>query len=681
MNGEIVTDSESDNADDYVGIASIADERAKRIIARKRKSLARRVRRQKAKALAARNFLSRKVSKRINTIVDRFPDIGDTIETFVSNSNIGADAWRRTGVLTFDGNLRVNKKVTYERIRQHLMDKYNHKFSYGTVIQLCVARNRRRRASKNYRGVAKVTTRRARKGFELHYNPDKHWSSSLYRGLNLIQYTDGSDIVNINRDDASGFRLDTLATHSQHGTPAVSGQNVLTTHTDYVNKYPSSLQTTSYNFTGTMNTEMCAGVKGAKIFPKNPAQHYADLKMLSKVPELQSVFMNPSTGIQKRLDCVRVDGATDEGPSHLEVKFYWAARHLEEGKMVTLLSSCSSGSSYLNKVELQNGCLSLGHANLFIPSTLNGSVYNPETGALDMEKVKSNLELATDVYIERVNGCPCGRTVIHLYRGANSSDLQDKGNDLTIFLKGSKKKKEQLRKEKPDVYKYFKKVWDVRQRHEIPGLPPQYLYLLVCCFQHDCPHPLCQRGSEVLSMEWYPGGPRVDTLPLPIPDPLQPWGNVLCKKCTGFCAGHFMKPEEALKSDATPMSKPPSTMLKDFYSSLKQRDPTDEQLQKIAKQTLLPVGGVVMWLEHLKTVDSNRKRGAAKAAETRRLNRCSKQAEKVYSCGICGAVYDDETEEVEFWVGCDNCDTWFHGTCIDVTTDNEPDKYFCNACV
>jgi len=63
-----------------------------------------------------------------------------------------------------------------------------------------------------------------------------------------------------------------------------------------------------------MNTEMCAGVvKGAKIFPKNPAQHYADLKMLSKVPELQSVFMNPSTGIQKRLDCVRVDGATDEG--------------------------------------------------------------------------------------------------------------------------------------------------------------------------------------------------------------------------------------------------------------------------------------------------------------------------------------------------------------------------------
>ena len=47
-----------------------------------------------------------------------------------------------------------------------------------------------------------------------------------------------------------------------------------------------------------------------------------------------------------------------------------------------------------------------------------------------------------------------------------------------------------------------------------------------------------------------------------------------------------------------------------------------------------------MWLDHLKTVDSNRKRGAAKAAETRRFKRCSKSAEtsdSLYSCGIYGA--------------------------------------------
>ena len=77
--------------------------------------------------------------------------------------------------------------------------------------------------------------RRARKGFELKYNPDRHWSGALYKSLNFIQYTDWSDITSINRDDASGFRLDTLTTHGKHATPAVTSRNILTTHTDYVN--------------------------------------------------------------------------------------------------------------------------------------------------------------------------------------------------------------------------------------------------------------------------------------------------------------------------------------------------------------------------------------------------------------------------------------------------------------
>lgn len=60
----------------------------------------------------------------------------------------------------------------------------------------------------------------------------------------------------------------------------VSGKGVLTTTTDYVNKYKSVLQTTSYNFTATkMTGEMCAGiVKAQAIFAKKPAQHAADLK-------------------------------------------------------------------------------------------------------------------------------------------------------------------------------------------------------------------------------------------------------------------------------------------------------------------------------------------------------------------------------------------------------------------
>ena len=96
------------------------------------------------------------------------PDIGATIENFVQEY-VGADAWR-TGILTFDGNVKVRKKATYNRIKEHLETKYGCHFSYGTVVELCVARNKRRKSSHRYKGAAKVTSRRARKGFILRYN-------------------------------------------------------------------------------------------------------------------------------------------------------------------------------------------------------------------------------------------------------------------------------------------------------------------------------------------------------------------------------------------------------------------------------------------------------------------------------------------------------------------------------
>ena len=232
--------------------------------------------------------------------------------------------------------------------------------------------------------------------------------------------------------------------------------------------------------------------------------------MLSEVLELQPAFLNPHTDKPKLLQCVRVDGASDEGPSHDEVMFWWTIRHLENGNLVTSLSSRSSGSSYLNRVELQNGCLA---RNLFIPSTRNGTYFNEETGKVDQEKLRANLEAAMDVYISRVFCSPCGDTVIHLHKSADSSEYQGCRQDLQVFLKGSKnKKKEQLQKEKPALYAYFQKVWDVRQRHMVPGLPSQYLFLLVCCFSEGCPHPLCQSGQTHSEMTWFPGGPSVKWL-------------------------------------------------------------------------------------------------------------------------------------------------------------------------
>ena len=89
-------------------------------------------------------------------ILQQCPGIGKEIERFVESKSVGADAWRRTSVLTFDGSKVVKEKVTFERIRQHLQLTYKRHFAYGTIVQLCGARNRRRSASR-YKGVAQVT--------------------------------------------------------------------------------------------------------------------------------------------------------------------------------------------------------------------------------------------------------------------------------------------------------------------------------------------------------------------------------------------------------------------------------------------------------------------------------------------------------------------------------------------
>lgn len=53
------------------------------------------------------------------------------IENYVKSAGAGADSWRRTGALTFDGNRKVQKKPTLNRIKEHLEMVYNRRL--GTV--------------------------------------------------------------------------------------------------------------------------------------------------------------------------------------------------------------------------------------------------------------------------------------------------------------------------------------------------------------------------------------------------------------------------------------------------------------------------------------------------------------------------------------------------------------------
>lgn len=443
--------------------------------------------------IAASSILKRKTTTKINTVEKRHPDIGEVMEKIVSDADVGADKWRRTGVYTFSGDMKKEKRITFKTLTEKLNEHYKEKISYGTVVQLCVARNKRKLSSKRYKGIANIKYQKARKGFNLKFNCDAKWSRSFYKSLDQLQQ-DGQHILLLNRDDQAGFRLDSTYTHKN--TPSLNANGpTITTRTDFLNKHQSQLQTTSYNFSSTLTTsEICCGVvKASIVHEKNPAQHAADLKMLEGMKELSPVFYKEVNGKMqlKDIECIRVDGAGDEGPSHVEVQFLWAERHYQQPTRVTLVTARCSGDSFLNRVELQNGCLARGHANVFIPSTLCGAPYNKDTGDYDERKHCDNMEAALRQYIERVDKTVCMRTTISLFRGVTSSEILKRRPQLLIYLKGCKRDKEKLKEEYPELYKYFNMIWKIRQSHVDNSLPPNYAFLLKCCGKQDCLHPLC----------------------------------------------------------------------------------------------------------------------------------------------------------------------------------------------
>ena len=54
---------------------------------------------------------------------------------------------------------------------------------------------------------------------------------------------------------------------------------------------------------------------------------------------------------------------------------------------------------------------------------------------------------------------------------------------------------------------------------------------------------------------------------------------------------------------------------------------------------------------------------------------CTKHSVRgLYACGVCYGTYQEETVEVEDWIGCDRCDAWFHWVCVNIT--EEPSIFF-----
>lgn len=254
----IESDSENDDPEDWVDVDEGLSEKMKSLVVNEKRKQRKRDRRRFLKIVAERSVLKRKVPKRASRLLKEFPNLGK--EDFVQDNQVGADAWRRTGVATFDGNVKSGPRVTYRRIKEHLERKYQRKFRYGAIVQLSVVQNKRRKSSKRYWGAAQITCRRAQKGFNLKLNPDAHWSSSFYKGLNKIHFEDGRDKCVINCDDAAGFRLNTTYAHEQHKAVSDAKCPEVTTRTDYVNKYASVIQVTSYVMPATKKRLSCQQV-------------------------------------------------------------------------------------------------------------------------------------------------------------------------------------------------------------------------------------------------------------------------------------------------------------------------------------------------------------------------------------------------------------------------------------
>ena len=79
INGEIVSESESDDPEQYIGVKSVSSAAGRKLIHKKRVSIRRRARRMRAKLTAERRFLARKVSNRTSRILRDCPNIGETI--------------------------------------------------------------------------------------------------------------------------------------------------------------------------------------------------------------------------------------------------------------------------------------------------------------------------------------------------------------------------------------------------------------------------------------------------------------------------------------------------------------------------------------------------------------------------------------------------------------------------
>lgn len=230
-----------------------------------------------------------------------------------------------------------------------------------------------------------------------------------------------------------------------------------------------------------------------------------------------------------------------------------------------------------------------------------------------------------------MSGCAkFGGKDIRYLSGNKDIKLTGRREALLTYLRGNKEEKDKLKIEKPDLFKHFNEIWQIREDHMYKSLPT-YTFVLYTglCKNINCIHPKCKQDLQ--PTQWFEGGPPLSYFPIPIIDPAYHIGED-CTKCDGTCSGHFMAPEAAYKhyTDTKQqvthrLIQPPSVMIKKAFEQSKlSKIPVD--ITALVQEVLLSQDEIRIWLNHLEHVAKRRKIGAVKAAATRAARKAEASA-------------------------------------------------------
>lgn len=92
------------------------------------------------------------------------------------------------------------------------------------------------------------------------------------------------------------------------------------------------------------------------------------------------------------------------------------------------------------------------------------------------------------MYISRVQGAPCGKAKVQLYKGADGPEAKkflNRRQMLLTFLSGKSTDKESLKRNHHEMKNYFQQVWKVYLSHKLPNLCNKHFLVLLCAFNRD----------------------------------------------------------------------------------------------------------------------------------------------------------------------------------------------------